>query len=130
MRGLGARCRGAGRWECGVSRLDGEKEKEAEPRRPERGRPRQSSPWQKRDLARKTWKIRGMGEGGFLRRWGKGGPFRHEKKPRERVLTTRAEDGNAKAICLVSELKIQKEEERIGRDMRFLQLKVKVFCHQ
>ena len=46
------------------------------------------------------------------------------------MLATRDEDRNAMAICLVSELKIQKEEERIDRDVSFLQLKVKVFCHQ
>lgn len=52
------------------------------------------------------------------------------KKTRGRVLTTRDEDRNAMAICLVSELKIQKERERVGKDVSFLQLKVKVFCHQ
>ena len=52
------------------------------------------------------------------------------KKTRGRVLATRDEDRNTMAICLVSELKIQKEEERIDRDVSFLQLKVKVFCHQ
>lgn len=59
-----------------------------------------------------------------------GGPFSHRKKTRGRVLTTRDEDRNAMAICLVSELKIQKERERVGKDVSFLQLKVKVFCHQ
>ena len=72
----------------------------------------------------------GHGGGGFLRRWGKGRPFRHRKKTRGRVLTTRDEDGNAMAICLVSELKIQKEGERKDKHVSFLQLKVKVFCHQ
>ena len=62
---------------------------------------------------------------------GKGGPFRHRgERTRGRVLATGDEDGNAMAICLDSELKIQKEEERIDRDVSFLQLKVKVFCHQ
>ena len=71
-----------------------------------------------------------MGEGDSSEE-GKGGPIQTlGKKARGRVLATRDEDRKATAICLVSELKIQKEEERIDRDVSFLQLKVKVFCHQ
>lgn len=60
---------------------------------------------------------------------GAGGPIQTPGRTRRRALT-RDGDGNAMAICLVSELKIQKEAERTGKDVSFLQLKVKAFCHQ
>jgi hypothetical protein len=96
----------------------------------EEGNARNSS-WQKKESGRKDLENKGhRGGRGYSSEDGERGALQTPEKSRRRVLTSRDEDGNTMAICLVSELKIQKEGERIGEDVSFLLLKVKVFCHQ